>query len=58
MIKEVNKMLEQLDKDIEECWREYADAPKLSDEEIKNIIKDARRIACGEKKVLNNEGSH
>ena len=35
---------QQLDALIEEIWAEYADAPKLSDEEIDQIVKEARRF--------------
>lgn len=48
-IKETRKELKALDKDIEECWKEYADAPKLSDEELDKIIKEVRREILSEK---------
>ena len=46
MEKEEQKRMEeqQLDALIEEIWAEYADAPKLSDEEIDQIVKEARRF--------------
>lgn len=50
-MKEEKKMLEQLDKEIEMCWKEYADAPKLSDEEIDRIVKEVRRSIKGDRKV-------
>ncbi len=37
------KMLDVVDKAFDVCEKEYADAPKLSDEEIGRIIKDVRR---------------
>lgn len=43
MKKEDKKMLEVIEKAFEACEKEYADAPKLSDEEIERIIKDVRR---------------
>lgn len=43
MTKEDKKMLEVIEKAFEVCEKEYANAPKLSDEEIERIIKDVRR---------------
>lgn len=44
-MKEDEKMLKALEADIEACRKEYGDAPKLSDEEIDQILKDIRKQA-------------
>ena len=46
-------MVEKTDKQqlvalFEEIWAEFADAPKLSDEEIDQIVKEARKHETGE----------
>ena len=37
------KGMDSLQKELEACRREYADAPRLSEEELDRIIKEVRR---------------
>ena len=33
-----------IDKELEECWKEYENAPPLSEEELDRMIKDYRQM--------------